>query len=701
MPSPSTVPPTTLPNGNKTIANGTEPNKGSTSGHVANGVAVEDRYSSMEQNKEKARAIVASSGLNTTKSPTPQNTRTSSSESPIGHANGISSRKRSRSGTRLSMPTTNDYAPEFREQREQQILERLVQHEQLHAMTLIENGLRKDAILRDFRHQESKYAQQEELRKRYPGLYYGIGYAGYANGFQDVNQLGDVPLQRPSIITIEQHKRPGGRTTPLLRIPRKDNFIQAEQIDELVPIRLDIEWDKVRIRDTFTWNIHDRVVDTNLFAHQLVEDMNLDPRQCAPLVREIVQSIHEQLLDYHPHVYTQEEALDPHLPYFAYKNDEMRILIKLHITIGPHTLMDQFEWDINNHTNTPEEFAQLMANDLQLNGEFTTAIAHSIREQCQVFTKSLYLVGHAFDGRPIEDHEIQAHLQPSPMPSPFRPHQVANGFTPYMFDMDEAAFEKSELNLSREERRQKRHVNRRGGPVLPDLRDKRRTVRSLIVSSVLPGAVQTQEDSRLFKRATVSTRGRRAVRDELEESDESEEETEELGLPTIPEHLLTGTARTRAIRHAGLAAQAATKSALGESTTPDSVARMHEQRASTRRVIRDDSSAEPQQSVIVKLKLPRSVIQQIKRSERARSKDVLSGTPNRPSSRQSSTAPGSMGPPTTTPRIGNQGLPGASNTPLPRSTTLPTVLGRVDATGPPSPAHPAVSCNIVQVFGYC
>src|SRR4029079_17958591 len=121
--------------------------------------------------------------------------------------------------------------------------------------------------------------------------------------------------------------------------------------------------------------------------------------------------------------YSEEDALDPELPYSAYKNDEMRILVKLNITIGQHTLVDQFEWDINNPMNSPEEFAASMTQDLSLSGEFTTAIAHCIREQSQTFTRSLYSIGTPFDGRPVEERDLTSAFLPSPLPSVFRPQQ--------------------------------------------------------------------------------------------------------------------------------------------------------------------------------------------------------------------------------------------------------------------------------------
>ena len=43
--------------------------------------------------------------------------------------------------------------------------------------------------------------------------------------------------------------------------------------------------------------------------------------------------------------------------------------------------MDQFEWDLADETNSPEEFAKKLCSDLSLGGEFVTAIVYSIRGQ--------------------------------------------------------------------------------------------------------------------------------------------------------------------------------------------------------------------------------------------------------------------------------------------------------------------------------
>ncbi len=43
--------------------------------------------------------------------------------------------------------------------------------------------------------------------------------------------------------------------------------------------------------------------------------------------------------------------------------------------------MDQFEWDLSNPLNSPEQFARELCADLGLGGEFATTIAYSIRGQ--------------------------------------------------------------------------------------------------------------------------------------------------------------------------------------------------------------------------------------------------------------------------------------------------------------------------------
>ncbi|KAL9614623.1 MAG: hypothetical protein Q9167_000911 [Letrouitia subvulpina] len=689
----------------------------------------------IQEGKQKAKEVMAASGVSidthaSGNSLMETNQPAAAASIDSGEGQSMPSRKRSRSGTRIlrsSSPkaTENEASETEKQWLHKKLLEQYVTRDMRYLAALADEHVASGKIVEATSREAKQYEAWAEgeledkdnpnvrkpnpIRRVDPGAIFGKGYSGYGNGTTETPP-GSVkvlyPLQRP---------RAGGRRTRELRILRQQLVAQSEQRDELVPIRLDIEWDKIRLRDTFTWNLHDRVVPPELFAEGLVEDFKLPPEQCGPIVQQVCESLKEQIQDYHPHVFIREDALDPHLPYHAYKDDEMRITIKLNITIGQQTLVDQFEWDINNPLNCAEDFAKSMTQDLSLSGEFTTAIAHSIREQSQLFTRSLYVTGHPFDGRPIEDQELQSSFLPSPLPSSFRPYQAAKDYTPYLYELNEAELEKTEMSLSREERRQKRSVNRRGGPALPDLKDRRRTIRTLVISSVLPNAAEGIEDSRILKRApTSSGRGRRpgyGTREGIDDSDESDSEESSPGSPAIPPYLLAGTARTRGMRGAATAAQAAMRSNIARSATPEALNLHHHEsrtlgrRPGSNRDMREESVDEPT-TYVIKLKLPRERFRQLLRDLRTKTKPEQPQSTSSSRRSQSATpgqgtpAPGSMPPPPITPTNQPQATsPSRSVQPQQQQSKLtngsvqsrPAQLGRVDALGPPSQENPIPS----------
>jgi len=422
------------------------------------------------------------------------------------------------------------------------------QRDQEHASALLKQIDVGHDMIRDKRREIDYYQQLKRDRSRHPWTVFGQGYAGFGNGTTDGIARVLYPCQR---------KRPGGRKARELRLTRTQLQDQADRVEMLVPIRLDINHNHIQLRDSFTWNMHEQTVPLDLFVEQLVEDFHL-PLNPA-LLQTVTNSIRDQVTDYHPHVFLVDEPLDPSLPYTAYKNDDMRILIKLNITIGQHTLVDQFEWDINNPMNSPEEFALLMTREMSLSGEFTTSIAHCIREQCQLFTKALYVTNHPFDGRPVEDEDVRTAMLSSPIASVFRPYILAKEFQPVLYEMSENELDRAERSQSRERRRLRRvrTVNRRGGPTIPDLKDMPKTHRTQIVSSILPGAVQKVTD--LEKAMAV-----KQVKDGESEDDDSDSDVEDLP----PEKTIPGYSRmTGRQRQAAINAQKA--NATARSQTPE------------------------------------------------------------------------------------------------------------------------------------
>ena len=557
------------------------------------------------------------------------------------------------------------------------LLERYVTGDLLHSAAIYDvQKSRSDHYKRILDETEDYKRVKQDYRPSFPpSRLYGQGYNGYGNGFTDTPHTRLVyPYQKPKLGNKRQLKK-----APKLHIKRKDLAKQADTHEELVPIRIEVDWDKIKLQDTFTWNLADRTIPRDVFAQNLVEDFGLSLPAANPVLEQVQRQLDEQLNDFYPQVFIEEDALDPELPYSAYKNDEMRMLVKLNITIGTVTLVDQFEWEINNHLNSPEEFARIMAWEMGLSGEFTTSIAHCIREQSQLFTRSLFVMGHPFDGRPLEDAELVAAFLPSPIPSVFRPQQQAKDYMPYLYEVTEADLERSEIMYSREQRRQKRSVNRRGGPVLPDL-NRQRTVRTRIINSVIPHCVEKVEkiaDNPVYKR--IGAAKKKGLRDgDLSESSESEDSS-----PDSPAmvNLAQGTARTRGMRGAATAAQQRMAN-IGRSETPEVIPQHHhETRTSARRTGRDVREESQENSTyIVKLKVGREKLKKWTR-DGMKSRPTPQATPSftKP---PTTPAPGSMGPPST---------PGHQNQKLVTATTpgAPAQIGRVDAPPPPGPGQPA------------
>ncbi|PYI04344.1 SWI-SNF complex subunit [Aspergillus sclerotiicarbonarius CBS 121057] len=635
------------------------------------------------EGKQNAKAVLAASGVSLTSTESSHDASNGASSQPNNANGSASSKKRSRDGSVIQQPSADGLPVRVRETPADKILlEDYVNREFHHsAMAAWQNPSQE--LLQQKRAERDYFLAVRRENHLNPAALYGVGYEGFGN------QRTDLRNQHPQLLYPANRRRPGNRRTRELRISRKDLKAQNEQVEDLVPIRLDIDWEKIKIRDTFTWNLHDRVVSPDLFAEKLVEDLRVPLETCGPLVRMISQSIQEQLCDYYPQIFMEEEPLDPHLPYSAYKNDEMRILVKLNITIGQHTLIDQFEWDINDPHNSPEDFAARMTDDLSLSGEFTTAIAHSIREQSQLFTKSLYILSHPFDGRPIDDPDLKTAFLPTPLSSSFRPFQAAKEFTPYLYELNETELERTEVSISRDQRRQKRSVNRRGGPALPDLKDRQRTIRTLVVSTVIPNCAASLDESNVYKRSGSSRHRRAAVglRDTGEDSEESDsDESSITGSPAIGPHLAQGTARTRGMRGAASAAHAALRASLGQSATPEP---HNEARgASRRRDYREESVVEEPDKLIVKVKISKEKFRQFL-THGIQSIQGLATPAAQPPSQQSTPqvqtpTPNPMAPPAALqPEVRVPSVPPPGQRPVPAQQ-----IGAVDAPQPPQPGVP-------------
>lgn len=200
----------------------------------------------------------------------------------------------------------------------------------------------------------------------------------------------------------------------------------AQQDEELVPIRLDIEIDGQKLRDTFTWNKNERIITPEMFAEILCDDLDLN---IITFVPAIAQAIRQQLEAHQQD--TQGDACD------------QRILIKLNIHIGNVSLVDQFEWDMSDKQNSPEQFARVLAAELGLGGEFVTAIAYSVRGQLSWHQKTF---SYSETPLPVVD-------------SPMRTCSDIEQYCPFIETLTDAEMDKKIRDQDRNTRRMRRLAN--------------------------------------------------------------------------------------------------------------------------------------------------------------------------------------------------------------------------------------------------
>ncbi|KAL9558748.1 hypothetical protein MBANPS3_000734 [Mucor bainieri] len=164
----------------------------------------------------------------------------------------------------------------------------------------------------------------------------------------------------------------------LPKIPHKKNMLYPQTTDllymsdvseMLVPVRLDIDMDDVKLRDVFLWNMNENYLTPEKFAELLCEDLQLEYHK---FIKPIAESIRAQILDF-------ESIQESELPNGG--NNQI-VEINLDLQIGKVNLRDKFEWDLNNiKTNAPEIFSKQLASELGLGGEYVNIIAHGIRDQ--------------------------------------------------------------------------------------------------------------------------------------------------------------------------------------------------------------------------------------------------------------------------------------------------------------------------------
>ncbi|KAG0718943.1 SMARCB1_1 [Chionoecetes opilio] len=163
-----------------------------------------------------------------------------------------------------------------------------------------------------------------------------------------------------------------------------------------------------KLRDTFTWNKNETQTSPEQFAELLCDDLDLNPLMFVPAISTSIK----QQMDQYP----SQTIISDH--------SDTRIVIKLNIHVGNISLNDQFEWDMSEPENSPEDFASKLCSELGLGGEFVTAIAYSVRGQL-FWHQRTYAFRYAFLGlypsSPKTLRKTPILTQNSPQNTPFSP----------------------------------------------------------------------------------------------------------------------------------------------------------------------------------------------------------------------------------------------------------------------------------------
>uniref|UniRef100_A0AC34GQZ6 SWI/SNF-related matrix-associated actin-dependent regulator of chromatin subfamily B member 1 n=1 Tax=Panagrolaimus sp. ES5 TaxID=591445 RepID=A0AC34GQZ6_9BILA len=234
----------------------------------------------------------------------------------------------------------------------------------------------------------------------------------------------------------------------------------ANLAEDLVPIRLDMDIDGIRLRDTFCYNRNETLITPEMVAEIICEDLELPQ---ASFLNAIATSIHQQI-EIHKDVIPIDEDLE--LPQASFLNaiatsihqqieihkdvipidegvPDQRAVMKLNIHVGNESLTDQFEWDMSNRNFTPEQFARHLCSDLCIGGEFEGAIAYSLRGQLAWNQRTF-----AYSETPLPKIE-----------NPFRGPLDVDNWLPSLEVLSDAEVEKKMRDQDRNTRRMRRLVN--------------------------------------------------------------------------------------------------------------------------------------------------------------------------------------------------------------------------------------------------
>lgn len=130
----------------------------------------------------------------------------------------------------------------------------------------------------------------------------------------------------------------------------------------IIPIKLNIEYNGNTINDYFTWNVTDTSVTPEQFAAMYCNDLNFSTSE--PIFQQIVSSIKTQISEL-----TKIASI---------KLPDFHSVINLTCNINNQFYEDNFQWNLNDSSFTPEMFVESVVKDLGLTRDFMPILTYSL-----------------------------------------------------------------------------------------------------------------------------------------------------------------------------------------------------------------------------------------------------------------------------------------------------------------------------------
>ncbi|SCZ88006.1 BZ3500_MvSof-1268-A1-R1_Chr2-1g04129 [Microbotryum saponariae] len=219
---------------------------------------------------------------------------------------------------------------------------------------------------------------------------------------------------------------------------------QAEQQAVFVPIQIDLEVDTFRIRDSFVWNINEKLITPESFARIFCDDLDIPPSCASEVARQIKEQCGEQMGVAEIPVRAAEDEL-------AEIEKDLRVILHLNVMVGTLHLVDRIEWDLSSSL-TPELFASVLVRDISLPSSASPLIATAIYEELHRLKKDCLQMGLIGD----EEGGVPRRRGPRPLEGVWRDWNETKDFGPSVEILTLDEMDKKEAERDRALRRAKR-----------------------------------------------------------------------------------------------------------------------------------------------------------------------------------------------------------------------------------------------------